>query len=95
MTTHPARHAAADVQRGDVQAGTAGDPGAPRPAVLLWAVLGGALGFFLLQGVGGGTQLVALLPLALAAPMLLPLAPPLARRRLLVAAGADPSLRSG
>lgn len=46
-----------------------------------------ALSFFLLQGVGGGSQLVAVLPLALAAPILLPLAPPFERRRMLLAAG--------
>ena len=40
------------------------------------------------DGVGGGTQLVAVLPLALAAPILLPIAPPLARKRALGAAGA-------
>lgn len=46
-----------------------------------------ALSFFLLQGVGGGSQLVAVLPLALVVPMILPIAPPFARRRMLLAAG--------
>lgn len=45
-----------------------------------------ALGYFLLQGVGGSSQLPALLPLALAAPVLLPLAPAVERRRPLAAA---------
>ena len=46
-----------------------------------------ALSFFLLQGVGGSGQIAAVLPLVLAAPILLPLAPSFARRRLLSAAG--------
>ncbi len=44
-----------------------------------------ALSFFLLQGVGGDGQIVAVLPLALAAPVLLPLTPPFPRRRMLAA----------
>ena len=66
--------------------------GPPGVAVTIAAVGVGlgyvlALSFFLLQGVGGSTQLVALLPLVLAAPMLLPLAPPVAKRRMLLSSG--------
>ena len=46
-----------------------------------------ALSYLLLQGVGGDTQIVAALPLVLAAPILLPLAPSFSKRRMLTVMG--------
>jgi len=46
-----------------------------------------AMSYLLLQGVGGDTQIVAALPLVLAAPILLPLAPPFSKRRMLTVTG--------